>query len=889
MDNKTANRRDFIKQSTLLGLGMYLSPFVLSSTPHKSFDYPDTEQLLDWTDWKMYRHSVNHPCLTIKEDNLQAAKENIKNYDWARVHFDRIDAIIKQHIGKITPDFLNSMVEETTPGDPLWTPCPSCRDKGLPVHPHGLWSWDVENPEEIQCTECDAVFPNSEYPEEIVLTTTWGKPQKLTYCGGDPFVIFKYKEGRPSFTANIRSRKVQWIAGFCQTLAEGYLLTGNITYAATCREILLRFAKCYPGWLIHVGYGEYADMDPKTAALNMMKLPEPELCPPPNVPDNALWTGFWSAGRASGVGLESDFVRKVVTAYDLTCQAKKSDGRPLYTEKDKYKIEKDLLLESTILLVCDKKLNNKSVSNRTAVALVGMCVGHPGLLRFGLEGFNMTVDGWYLPDGTTSESPFYGLMTLGGIWDMAQAAHGYSDPSGYKDKTGQRIDDLDLYHDSNYKLVWEAFFKGLQGDLKYPPYADSFENTTLDVAYVELMVANYPEKKEYLALLKELCGDDLLLHSGSAGFNSEFTDSEVEPVLRLPYDLTKPNGALSFSMYYRKPKLEKEKGAVLSLPDWCPQNLQIGHLRTGLDGRESLLLLSASPWGIHHENDSLNLYYWKNGASLLSDLGYLWDHPLKPNNIRALAHNTVLIDEENQISKGRGGEILLFKTFPKVKIMEMASTAYSQASVYKRTAVLVDHGNGHSYVVDFFRVQGGEIQDYVFHASSKQLTINGISPVAKAGLTVYDFKDTRTSNGKGTWNSQWISENGMTTRAWSLGQEGEEMFVGDGWGQKDWKNADIGATLPYFVRRKRGEGLQTFVSVFEGFDGEESFVKNVALVDKNGVVEVETSLGKDYIMSMHGNGEMSIEHGKGKEILSGHFAAASVQKEELVWMEALSL
>ena len=60
-------------------------------------------------------------------------------------------------------------------------------------------------------------------------------------------------------------------------------------------------------------------------------------------------------------------------------------------------------------------------------------------------------------------------------------------------------------------------------------------------------------------------------------------------------------------------------------------------------------------------------------------------------------------------------------------------------------------------------------------------------------------------------------------------------------------------------------------------------------MDKNGVVEVETSLGKDYIMSMHGNGEMSIEHGKGKEILSGHFAAASVQKEELVWMEALSL
>jgi hypothetical protein len=886
--NYKTDRREFIKQSTLLGLGMYISPIHLPSNSLKKSSYPDTEQLMDWSDWQKYRETVQHPCLTIKQENKALALQNIQNHDWARGHFERITQVIQNHFDKITPEFLLKMIEETTPGDPLWTPCPSCRDKGLPVHPHGLWAWDVESPDEIKCTECRVVFPNNEYPEDIVLTTKWGKPQKISYCGGEPFVVFRYKEGRPSFTANIRARKVQWMAGFCKTLAEGYLLTQNLIYAAKCREILLRLAECYPGWLVHVGYGEYADMSPKTAALNIMDLPEPELCPPPNKPDHALWTGFWSAGRASGVGLEADFVRKVVTAYDLTCQAENADGSPLFSEAEKRKIEKDLLLESTLLLVCDKKLNNKSVSNRTAVALVGMCVGHPGLVRFGLEGFDMTVNGWYLPDGTTSESPFYGLMTLGGIWDMAQAGQGYSDPEGYKDAEGKRIDALDLYHGTNYKLVWEAFYKGLQGNLKYPPYADSFENTTLDVAYVDLMVANYPEKKSYLALLKEICGEALILHSGSPVFNSEFTDSEVEPVLRLPYDLTKPNGALSFSMYYRKTQLAKESNPVLQFPDWCPPSLQIGHLRTGKDGRESLLLLSASPWGTHHENDSLNLYYWKKGTALLSDLGYLWDHPQKPNNIRALAHNTVLLDEQNQIKKGRGGEILFFKTFPNVKVMEMASKAYSQALVYKRTSVLVDHGNGNSYVVDFFRVQGGEIQDYVFHASSNELTINGLSPVAKAGLALYDFEDIKTSDGKGTWNSQWQSENGLTTRAWSLGQEGEEMFVGDGWGQKDWKNADIGATLPYFVRRKRGDKLQTFVSVFEGFEEGKSSVKSVSLLDKTGVVMVETPFGRDYIMSMHNKGEMTIKHKEGKEKISGHFAAASVRNGQMIWKEVLS-
>ena len=148
--------------------------------------------------------------------------------------------------------------------------------------------------------------------------------------------------------------------------------------------------------------------------------------------------------------------------------------------------------EST-LAVCEE--NNKSVSNRTAAALVGMCTGHPGLVRFGLECFENTVNGWFLPDGTSSESPFYGLMTLGGIWDMAQASLGYSDPPGYSGTNSDtRIEKLDLYNNTSFKKVFDAFFRGLQGDLRYPPYADSFRSTCLDVSYIELMVNNYPRQ-----------------------------------------------------------------------------------------------------------------------------------------------------------------------------------------------------------------------------------------------------------------------------------------------------------------------------------------------------------------------------------------------------------
>lgn len=612
------------------------------------------EPLLDWSAWEKYLDTVQHPCVMFKPDDVARAKENIRRYDWAKTYAANLERNAKQYLERITAEFLVRMIPETTPGDALWTPCPACRDLGKPVHPHDLWRWDLEDSDHIKCTVCGTLFPNDKCPETVVLPTRWHKPQTISFYGNDTFVIFSYKNGRPSFTANVRAQKVKWIPGYCRTLAEAHLLTGKPEYARACRDILLRFAECYPAWLVHVGYGEYADMDPRVAAQFINKLPEPEICPPPNKPDHRLHTGYWSAGRASGVGMESWFVRQMVEAYDFTCAALDTDGKPIYSDAERRKIERDLLLESTILLVCDKAINNKSVSNRSAASLVGMCVGHPNLVRFGLEGFYMTVDGWFLADGATSESPAYGLMTPGGIWELAQAFRGYSDPPGYCDAAGKRIDGLDLYHGTAYERVWECFFCGLQGDLRYPPIADSMRETDLSANYVELMAVNYPECPQYLALLKETLG---------AGSSADVARREL--LKELP-------GA-SVALYHREPGWETRDAPKLTFPDWCPPELRIGHLRTGRDGRESLLTLNASHWGNHHHYDSLGLYYWKKGHELLSDLGYLWDHPEKHMTMHTVAHNTVVIDEKDQITRERGGDVLFFKTSEHVKAMEAAS------------------------------------------------------------------------------------------------------------------------------------------------------------------------------------------------------------------------
>ncbi|MFQ5496156.1 MAG: heparinase II/III family protein, partial [Phycisphaerae bacterium] len=137
-------------------------------------------------------------------------------------------------------------------------------------------------------------------------------------------------------------------------------------------------------------------------------------------------------------------------------------------------------------------------------------------------------------------------------------------------------------------------------------------------------------------------------------------------------------------------------------------------------------MLNASDWGGHHHHDSLDLYYWQDGRELLSDLGYLWDHPDKSKTSRTLAHNLVLIDGQNQRSKGRRGSFHLFSLTSRIKVMEASSRAYPRASIYRRTCIQVDHGEAGSYLVDIFRAGGATARDYVFHGPGNEYAVDGL-------------------------------------------------------------------------------------------------------------------------------------------------------------------
>ena len=197
--------------------------------------------------------------------------------------------------------------------------------------------------------------------------------------------------------------------------------------------------------------------------------------------------------------------------------------------------------------------------------------------------------------------------------------------------------------------------------------------------------------------------------------------------------------------------------------------------------------------------------------------------------MRTVAHNTVVVDEKDQVAKDRGGEVLFFKTSEHVKVMEAASHAYPQAKLYRRTAAVIDHGGGRNYVVDFFRVEGGQRQDYVYHAATSACDVLDLRLQPVASEKLYDFGNVRAADGAGVWRATWKCGANMTCVAWNVGQPGERALLADGWGQRDWKNSDIGATIPYVVRRCEGDGAQDVHLGLRGPRGGEPFVRSVKL------------------------------------------------------------
>ena len=650
---------------------------------------------LDFSGWEQFRTKIHHPCGLYHEADIERVRRLIKTDSNASAiaasTLKKADAILEGN----TPEYLKEWISHQR-GLGYMGPCPACRDKGLRWHPNGTWTWNKSKPDQVTCSTCHAVFPNEKYPETIHFRSKWDPRQEFSYCGGEPFKMYGTL-CRPSFSGIIRSYKLFSTFGSVETLTYAYIYSGDAKYAEGVRRMLLRYAEVVPHYMFTASiYNEVADCDPHVASRDPYNLPTDEITPPPNKPDRKIHVGYWVASRLGSTERDGTTAVAFSLAYDITCTAKWPDGRSVYTPDECYRIEKDLLLELTYHFVGNTKIDNKSVNWRAASAAVGCVVGHPDLARYGIEGLYKTVNEWLLPDFTTSESGGYLIMVLMGIRSFPFWFRDYCEPADYiPPDGGAPLRHFNLFRDTAYGICWENAISILQGDLIYPPIADT---------------------PPFTRDLPQILADQLLICNPTAR-NLSFFRLNNQGRIRNDY----------FRLMFAPDPSSLDGEAM---PEFCFEDsvfpyLQQGFMRYGEKGREGLAILNASDYGGHHHFDSLGLTLWHK-KEVLHDLGYLWDHPDKKFTSRTAAHNLVVVDEAMQISKGRGGSFSLFETAGPVKAMRASSTPYKQVSLYERTVLQVDHGEAGFYWLDLFRVQGGEKRDYLFHGVNNEFSVNGV-------------------------------------------------------------------------------------------------------------------------------------------------------------------
>ncbi|MCK5802983.1 MAG: heparinase II/III family protein [Lentisphaeria bacterium] len=146
----------------------------------------------------------------------------------------------------------------------------------------------------------------------------------------------------------------------------------------------------------------------------------------------------------------------------------------------------------------------------------------------------------------------------------------------------------------------------------------------------------------------------------------------------------------------------------------------------------------------HGHLDRLNFGVYAFGLDLSPDLGYPEFATSWPKSNewtgQTIAHNTVLVDESSQ-NTNWVGHPTFFKALPGMQCAEVESSdIYPNTRDYRRTLLFVPLTGETGYVVDIFRVEGGDDHLRSFHGTGTQVTTSGLS-LTPQGAGTYAGKD----------------------------------------------------------------------------------------------------------------------------------------------------
>lgn len=757
-------------------------------------------------------------------ESIERAKRNVASAEWAKKWFEGQKEIADYVVSR-PEGYADRLISETTPGNTYGFTCPNCvGKKSQEGEGISLVSWDYRDPDVIACRKCGQRYPDAKYPETgRILCPRSG--QELTYYVNDA----ERKHGverdcqyswrwvgfpiHPTFSGIIRHHKAGFAVAALGALSHTYALTDDPRYAKAGASLLKRLAKCYRGWLYHDYWDTVADCDPIYAAWHASELPRAWKLHPcdsafaKDTPEKAsmLQASYWGAGR---LGTSTDSVSVLDTiciAYELFRAAREPDGSPTITDDARNLIERDLILEWIIgaepFVGGEGKAdatNNKTPRVYQAMAAVGKCLGIPAYVDVALRGYEGIRDGSFLYDGFSRESPSYTNMYLGGLLPLIEMLDGYTWPAGTPGRSGT----ISLYStDQRLRLMMLAQLDQLRPSGDYIPLSDTTVGGGPGAQFIETGLKRYP--KEFGGMFRALL-------------------SRAEPSRYAVYELD---------------STDIEKPGEFAPPEILFPAWMTAILRHGEGSSAAMASLAFNPTGGHRHADNLALYYVDGGHVMLDDLGYVGDMPVNEWIRDTASHNLVMVDGSRQKTDGRIPRLRMMATSPRVSVVEASSDAYPQCSDYRRVVALVKEPEGHTFLVDIFRVKGGGRHEYRALgglASSDDakgsLVFEGLDmppepPLEVVGQSlaredIYGLRGIRSCDSPpAMWSATWKGSD-RSLRLW-MASEADVVQGASGPAQTGRKNAGRRGRYVNVVRE--GSDLQsTFAAVYEPSTGDES-------------------------------------------------------------------
>ncbi len=665
------------------------------------------------------------PRTLYKSRDIQNALQNVSRFGWAQRIVDGWKDSVAFALRQDRA-FFDALIPELTPGSFYGQNCPACVGKQSVMGETGIFDWSVETPDRLTCNRCGTVYPNANYPETGVLECP-RMGQTFTYYETDleraqpgerNHHALKWLGDRPtmtSFSSMIRFARVHWAFGQVLPLAKRYALTGEIACAERAAWVMDRFARVYPNYIYHSYDGSIADLPPAEVAANMGRH---ESAGGPNggrFPREAIRhayglhqhedhatmnNGFWGAGRINvhGKGSDAGPLLDMTVAYDLIRDARHADGRRVVDDGMERRIVDDLIAAGCADVEHWDSVSNKGVAVFSLCAAVGALLEQPGRVRHALAGFDRMVESRYHFDGFYSESPSYAAHNFDNVHEVADILCGYSDPPGFQPEGGPRLENLNPFTAGRFHLAMQSMLRMLAPGRRLPVIGDTVYDTEIRILYAEVLAARLGG--QYAGLLETVQGASLAERGNE------------------------------YALWYRPSDLQA--GGPVELPlrsEWFP-GWHVGVLRGGKPDATALYFNgNENRWTVHtghRHRDILSLSAYAFGEEMVPDRGYFSGsgqltregRPGQRWLVSTLSHNLVVVDSENQSDHDCGSNLELFGVAPGIEVVQASGVqAYPQCETYRRTSALVQAPEGQIYVVDFFRVKGGQTHHYSFHCN----------------------------------------------------------------------------------------------------------------------------------------------------------------------------